>query len=43
MVEVKDSGIKEGGMGLFACCDFSSDNIITIYMGTVIEENIDGV
>ena len=32
VVEVKESGIEGGGMGLFACCDFLRSEIITIYI-----------
>ena len=41
MVEVNESDIDWGG--LFACCDFSRDKIITIYMGTMIDDSINSI
>ena len=31
------------GYGLFACCDFSKGEIVSIYHGNVIEKNVDSI
>ena len=40
MVEMKEIGIEGGGMGFFACGDFSCGKIIAIYIGAVIDEGV---
>ena len=43
VVEVKESEVEGGGMGLFACCVSSHGKIITMYMGNVIEEDVNSI
>ena len=39
LVEVKKSAIAGGGWGLFSCRNFAVDEVITLYLGTVLEDH----
>ena len=39
VLEVKESEIEGGGLGLFACQDFGRGEIVTIYMGDVVDKS----
>ena len=36
VLEVKESGLKDAGKGLFACTSFEKGDIITVYIGVVV-------
>ena len=46
VLEVKKSEVEpveSSGFGLFACCDFAKGEVVTIYVGKVIEKNVDSI
>ena len=40
VLEVRKSGIEGSGLGLFAACEFSKDEMVTIFVGKEIEKTV---
>ena len=46
MLEVKKSHVEpveSSGYGLFACCNFAKDEVVTIYCGKVVDRDCDSI
>ena len=46
VLEVKKSEVDpvvESGLGLFACCDFEEGGIVTIYLGEVVDKDVESI
>ena len=46
VLEVKKSEVEpveSSGFGLFACCNFAKGEVVTIYVGKVIDKNVDSI
>lgn len=43
VLEVRKSGIEGSGLGLFAACDFSKEEIVTIFVGKEIEKTVSSI
>ena len=41
VLEVKQSRLKDGGKGLFSCTSFNRNDIITVYIGKLIDTDHD--
>ena len=43
VLEVNKSGVDKSGLGLFACCNFEKGEIVTVFVGEVIEKTVDSI